>query len=241
MILRLFKLITLALLLNTSLAYTQEWKTLKTYQKMTGNSSLIAGHWLKKDRKIQSKVWKQANSYNLAQQDGNLKYKTISQIRDFYLWFDIERKKQGHEIEWIGVAEIAANQLSKLDCGFIRTFIVRNKEVVTFANEGSKEVFKFAFPLLNDIYFSITPIKGKAAEHWFIEYGKKEQCQILNPVYNKLSAKALHRLERMAKGKGLFALGIPRELKYVGNINDCQSRFEHGAYRIRSYYLNQKE
>ncbi len=227
--------------MNIHTAFTQEWENLKAYQKVTEKNSLMAGHWLKKDRKRQSEVWKQANSYNFTQESGNLKYKTISQIRDFYLWFDIERKKQGHEIEWIGIAEIAASQLSKLDCGFIRTFVVRNKEVVAFANEGSKEVFKFAFPLLKDIYFSSEPFIGKSAENWLLDYGRNEQCQILNPIYDKLSPKALHKLERMAKGKGLFALGIPKELRYVGDIKDCQSRFEHGAYKIRTYYLKQIE
>jgi len=29
-------------------------------------------------------------------------------VRDFYLWFDDERKKQGHEINAIGVAAVVA-------------------------------------------------------------------------------------------------------------------------------------
>ena len=95
-------LITLVFMLSTNYVYTQEWVSLSAYKKESGNLFLQDGSWLKKDRKSQSDVWKQANIYNLAQVNGNLKYQTISQIRDFYLWFDIQRKKQGHEIEWIG-------------------------------------------------------------------------------------------------------------------------------------------
>ena len=227
----------LVFILNISLSYSQEWANLRVYQKESGNHSLQDGCWLKKDRKRQSRVWTQANLYNLTQENGNLKYKTISQIRDFYLWFDNQRKKQGHEIKWIGIAEIAAGQLSKLDCSLVRFFIIRNNEVVRFANEGSSSVFKFAFPLLKEIYFSSETLKGKDAEKWFLEYGKNEQCQILEPIYKKLSTKALHKLDRMAKGKGLYAFGIQKELRYVGNIKDCQLRFEHGVNRILPYYL----
>ena len=76
---------------------------------------------------------------------GNLKYKSISEIRDFYSWFDTEIRKQGHEVNGVGVAAVAASQLSKLDNGFIRFFIVRNKEIVDFINDGSFVVFEFSF------------------------------------------------------------------------------------------------
>ena len=65
-------------------------------------------------------------------ENGNQKYKSICEIRDFYLWFDAERKKQGHEIKAAGIAAIVANQFSKLDNAFIRFFIIRNKEVLNF-------------------------------------------------------------------------------------------------------------
>src|SRR5207344_3450371 len=122
----------------TNSVASQEWKNLKSYQKETGKVSLTDGCWLKKDRKQHNEAWSKANVFNLSLENGNLKYETISQIRDFYIWFDLEIKKQGHEIQWIRTAGMVANQLSKMDCGFIRIFVVRNKEVVAFANEGSK-------------------------------------------------------------------------------------------------------
>jgi hypothetical protein len=232
----IIKTLTLIILMNINLAFTQEWKSLKSYQKETGNSFLWDGCWLKKDRKRQTVRWKQANKYNLNIENGNKKYKSISQIRDFYIWFDEERIKQGHEIKWIRIAATAAGQLSKLDRYFIRVFIVRKKEVVKFANEGSEKVFAFAFPQLKRVYFSNEIIIGKDAENWDKKYGVREQCVILEPLCKKLSKKAIKKLERMAKGKGLFNLGVPKELKYEGKIDDCQARFEHGIMKLFPNY-----
>ena len=234
----IIKTLTLIILMNTNLAFTQEWKSLKSYQKETGNSFLLDGCWLKKDRKRQTAIWRQANKYNLNIENGNSKYRSISQIRDFYVWFDEERKKQGHEIKWIRIAATAAGQLSKLDRCFIRVFIVRKKEVVKFANEGSEKVFTFAFPQLKNVYFSNEIIIGKEAENWDKKYGEREQCEILEPLYKKLSKRAIKKLDRMAKGKGLFHLGVPKKLKYEGEIDDCQSRFEHGVTKLLPFYTD---
>ena len=231
----------LLILLNTNFVFAQEWKNLRSYKKETGYSSLQDGYWLKKDRKKQKEVWKQANLYNLSAKNGNLKYRTISQIRDFYLWFDFERKKEGHEIVAIGVAAVVADQLSKLDNGFIRFFIVRNQEVVKFISEGSELVFEFAFPLLKEVYYSKKLIKGEDAKKWSLKNGKIEQCQILEPLYKNLSPKAILKLTRMAEGKGIYSLGIPKSLRYVGNIEDCQKRFDHAINKILPFYINSQE
>ncbi|MDV7186802.1 hypothetical protein R3X25_05860 [Lutibacter sp. TH_r2] len=218
----------------------QEWKSLKAYQKETGNTILNGGCWLKNDRKKQTKIWKQANVYNLTLKTGNLKYTSISQIRDFYKWFDTERIKQGHEINGVGIAAIAATQLSNMDSGFIRFFIVRNNEIVQFANKGSQKVLKFSFPLLSKVYFSKEIIVGEKAKKWDVENGKFEQCEVLEPLYKKLSDKALHRLKKIAKGQGIFNLAVPKELKFEGEISNCQTRFEHGKNKILPYYLKSR-
>lgn len=226
------------LIININFLVAQEWRSLKNYKKETGNSYLQEGNWLRKDRKKQTDVWQQANGYNLQSAEGYQKYESISQISAFYNWFDIERKKQGHEILWIGIASIATGQLSKIDCFFIRNFIVRNAEITQFANEGAEEVIKYSFPLLQKIYFSPEIIKGKAAEDWDIEFGKKEQCIILDSIYKKLSIQALRKLERMAKGKGIYSLAVPKKLKYDGDIENCTDRYEHGVKKLIPYYLS---
>jgi hypothetical protein len=157
-------------------------------------------------------------------------------LRDFYFWFDEERKKQGHEIKWIGVAAIVARQLSKVNKGFIRVFIVRNKGVVKFANEGSEKVFAFAFPQLKELYFSTQALRGKDAENWDIKYGTAEQCDIIDPLYKKMSPKTFKKLNKMAKGKGIFRLGSPKELRLEGQLGDCRDRVDHAIKKIFPYY-----
>ena len=110
-----------------------------------------------------------------------------------------------------------------------------------FANDGSRLVFEFAFPLLKEVYYSKEIIKGKEADNWDLEYGQIEQCNILDPLYKKLSPDALHKLDRMACGKGLYRLGVPKELKYSGSIEDCQTRFEHGINIMIPFYLAHQE
>ena len=232
--------IIIFLLLNTQIAFSQEWRNLKDYQKKTGQNVLQKGCWLKKDRKRNTETWKQVNKYNLSIDNGNLKYKTISQTRDFYLWFDEEREKLGHEINAVGVAAVVAGQLSYLDNYFIRTFFVRNKEVVWFGNEGSKKVLEFAFPLLKEVYFSNKILKEQEAKEWDIKNGKIEQCQIVEVILNQLSSKAIRKIERMVKGKGIYNLGVRNELKFEGDVRDCKTRYEHAFSKLYPYYLDKK-
>ncbi len=236
------KIISLFLLLIfANLAYAQEWKNLRQYQKETKEAVLLDGCWLKNDRKRQTSVWKNANKYNLAIVNGDRKYKTMTQIRDFYLWFDAERIIHGHEIKWIGISAIAIGRLSKLNPWIVRVFIVRNKEVVDFANEGASKVFSFAFPKLKDIYYSTNLLKGAAAESWDRNYVIVEQCMILEPLFNNLSDKAFIKLERMVRGKGIFTLGIPKSLKFEGALNSCEARINYGFEKILPFYRKKKK
>lgn len=230
------KVLLFIVLVSTNRALSQEWNSLKSYQAETKETVLQQGCWLRKDRTNCTVTWCEANKYNLNAENGSGKYKTICQKRDFYKWFDAERKRKGHEIKWIGYAVIAANQLSMLDNGFICFFLVRDHEVVNFANEGAEKVFTFAFSQLKPIYFSNEIIIGKDAENWDVNYGTTEQCVILEPLYQHLSPKASRKLERMAKGKGIYRLGVPEKIKYEGDIDDCNARFLHGIHKLQTYY-----
>ncbi|WP_027419249.1 hypothetical protein [Crocinitomix catalasitica] len=225
---------------STVSCIAQEWDNLKTYQKTTGNETLKAGHWLKKDRKKGSEIWQAANLYNLQSDSGFHKYQSIAEIRDFYRWFDVIRIERGHEVKWIGLAAIAAKQLAKLDRTLIQGIIVRNKELQQFANKGSKTVFEYAFPLLKTLYLASEKIEAKAAHEWIVEYGRNEQCHILEPLYQSLSIKSLKQLEKMAKGKGIYNLAVPNAIKYKGEIENCEDRFQHGMQTLLPYYLNKR-
>lgn len=228
-------LTSLLLLLTLQHTYSQEWKNMHTYKKETGNANLQNGCWLKKDRKRNTETWKQANYYNLSVDKGNEKYKNIRQIRDFYIFYNEFRMQQGHDIKWMGIASVAANQLAKMENCFLRLFVVRNKELVDFAHQGSTKVFAFSFPQLQQIYTSKQIITGDDALIWDKKYGTIEQCEILQPLYDQLSDKAIKKLERMAKGKGIFRFGVAKKLRFEGNINDCDDRYEHGKSKLIPY------
>ena len=236
----LLKIASLILLLNSNFVVSQEYRNLKTYKKETSNSILLDGYWLKKDRKKKTLVWKNANQYNLQQLNAHRKYRSIREIRDFYLWFDNYRKQRGHEVQWIGIAAMASSQLAKLEVGFYKIFIIRNKELVQFAQEGSKKVFSETFPKLKKIYCSTNLILGSQAENWDEKHGKIEQCDLLNPLYAKLSPKAFNKLERMAKGKGIYKLAIPTNLKFEGDLKNCRARIIYGKEKLLPIYLKKQ-
>ena len=225
---------------STVSCIAQEWDNLKTYQEATGSELLQAGHWLKKDRKKCTAIWEKANYYNLRLDSGFHKYQTIAEIRDFYRWFDAIRIELGHEIKWIGLAAIAAKQLAKLERKLIQTLIVRNDELVDFAQQGSKTVFEFAFPHLKALYLTKDKVDEKEAHNWIVQYGREEQCLILEPLYAQLSQNALKQLEKMAKGKGIYNLAVPKAIKYKGEIESCEDRFQHGIQTLLPYYLNKR-
>jgi hypothetical protein len=68
--------------------FSQEWRSLKELSKQTGRDTLIAGEWLRKDRKHNTSVWNKANIFNLTTPDGYRKYASIALKRDFYNWID---------------------------------------------------------------------------------------------------------------------------------------------------------
>ena len=233
----LLKIASLILLLNSNFVVSQEYRNLKTYKKETSHSILLDGYWLKKDRKRNTQVWKNANEYNLLQKNAHKNYRSIREIRDFYLWFDNCRKRRGHEVQWIGIAAMASSQLAKLEVGFYRIFVIRNKEIIQFAQEGSKKVFSETLPKLKEVYFSTKLLVGNQAVNWDKEHCKIEQCDLLNPLYDKLSKKAYNKLNRMAKGKGIYKLVIPMKLTFVGDLKNCNARISYGRKKILPIYL----
>lgn len=128
--------------------------------------------------------------------------------------------------------------MSNLDNFFIRVFILRNKEIVKFGRQGSEKVFDYAFPKLKEIYFSNKLVTDKDAGNWDKEHAKKEQCEILDSLYVKLSEKGFHKLERIANGQSIFSLGVPKSLRFEGNLHDCEARIAHGINKILPVYLN---
>jgi hypothetical protein len=91
------------------------------------------------------------------------------------------------------------------------------------------------------VYFSNKILRGEDAVNWSLEFAKIEQCQILQPLYDNLSLAALDRLNKMAKGEGIFNLVVPASLKYVGPIEDCEKRIAHVKNKMFAFYLRSQK
>lgn len=230
----LLKILVLFLIFSSTYCISQEYRNLKTYKKETGILILEQGCWLKKDRVKQNTVWKNANEFNLINNNYK-KYQTINQIRDFYIFTQKEIALKGHEVNWISAAATIASQFSIMQKDLIRILFIRNKKVIKFANEGSKKVLEFSFPKLKNLYFSEEILTEQSAKDWDYNLTLEEQCDILNPIYQTLSKKTLKKLERMAKGKGIFGLGVSKKIRFEGEINDCKSRYNYTVYKLIPY------
>ena len=217
----------------------QEWKNLRSYQNATGNEVLISGNWLKKDRKRNTEIWKKANQYNLS--NGNTAaYTTIKQRRDFYKWFDEWRLEKGHEIEWVGVAAIVAGQFANTENWFVQKIIIRNQDIIDFAANGNQTILNDATSFISKVYFSDTLLINEVAEVWDSTYGYREQCLIIQPFYEKQDTKAVSKLRKMAKGKGIFLFVVPKSIRFKGDIESCEDRFKHGKNILPIFYQKKK-
>lgn len=234
------KIIILIIIVAPLITFSQEWKSLKKYRKATEKDKLEEGNWLKKDRKRNTLKWLNSNKFHLKKENGYTAYKTISQRRDFYKWFDSWRIKKGHEIKWVGIASIIASQFSKFDSKFV-AFLIRNKEVIKFANEGNKASFKDVFPRLHKIYLLDTLIVGTSAVNWDSKYLYREQCIVVDPIFNKLNRKTLKKIGRIANRKGFYKMAIPKKIKFDGDISNCKDRYEHGMNRLIPFYQSKKK
>lgn len=218
----------------------QEWKNLRTYKNTTGNESLTAGHWLKKDRKRNTETWKAANQFHITKMNGAAAYKTIKQRRDFYRWFDEWRIGKGHEIEWVGVAAIVAGQFANTENWFVQKIIIRNQSIIDFAANGNRTILNDVFPELQKVYLSESLLIGTAAAEWDATYGYREQCVVIQPFYEKQTEKAINKLRKMAKGKGVFVFVVPKSIRFKGDITNCEDRFQHGKVVLPKYYKEEK-
>jgi hypothetical protein len=223
------------IIINVINLSAQEWKNLRTYKKSTGKEVLSNGNWLKKDRKRNTEIWQKANEYHLSNLNPAA-YTNIEQRRDFYKWFDEWRLEKGHEIEWVGVAAIVAGQFANTENWFVQKFVIRNQAIIDFAATGNQTILNDVFPELQQVYFSDSLLIKEAAEIWDSTYGYREQCVIIQPFYEKQDKKAVDKLRKMAKGKGIFFFVVPKSIRFKGDITNCEDRFKHGNIVLPKYY-----
>ena len=235
---RFFSLLFLinALFLNVYTSYGKEYKSFKSFQKITGQKELSPSDWLKSDRKKNSQVWQQANSYNLENQLPQ-EYKSIVQRRDFYEWYYKSLEAKGHEVIWPKMAHYISKKLQ-----LTKVFpysIFTKKSVKTYAYQGSEHVFNAVFFELKSLYHSVKGIHGKAALNWDKDILHKEQIKWLYEVYIDIDVQTLHTIKRMSEGKGFYRFLVPKDIRFSGDITKAESRYIYALEFLRPYCKTQ--
>lgn len=231
------KLILLLIIgLLTAQVQAREWKSLKQCSVQTGKDSLAAGDWLRKDRRKNTHKWQVANRYNLLQSDGYKEYTTFGQKRDFYKWIDDTRFAQGHEVKWAGNAYIITKQLVYLDNVIVRAVIIHDRKFMDFVKGSNALILKNIYPDLQKVHERSKPLVGLPACDWDSLIIHKEQCDVLDTLYARQPKRVVRKFNRMAAGKGIYALVLRKELRMKGDIRDCKVRCAYGLRTMSIYY-----
>jgi len=219
------------LTLNGSLC-AKEWKNLKHYQKATDKEYLSPSDWLKTDRVQNTIVWQKANLYNL---NNNLpeEYTRIVERRDFYKWIYKELYKQGNEIVWASMSYFISKKLHLMES--FPYSIGFSKKTLEYVHEGSTVVFNNAFKELNGIYnLNVSLVNNRALE-WDEAILYKEQYEWIDGIYEKMNARSLKTVERIAKGKFPFGLIVPKRIRFKGDISNAEVRYHYAMNVLRAY------
>lgn len=213
-------------------AFSKEWKSLQQYKEETNKNILSEKDWLHSDRKQNSLIWQQANSYNL-QNNFPEEYETIKQRTDFYLWYYTEIGKKGHEVVWPKMAYFISNKLRLVKVFPYTLFIT--KKVKMYSYQGSETVFNNAFLDMKTLYFSEEILKGNKAVEWDEAILYQEQYEWIEGIYKNMDAKSLKTIERMAKGKGFYSIKLAKEIRLQGDISSANERYDYAIHTLRAY------
>ncbi|WP_159023012.1 Insecticidal toxin complex protein [Formosa sp. L2A11] len=224
--------IFLILCLNFNIVSAKEWKNLKTYQKETQFEVLSNGDWFTADRKQNSKVWQNANRFNLMQMHPE-NYTSVVQRLGFYMWFQKKIEQKGDEVYWVKMAAFISEKLSRIYT-FPYKYIVK-KSTIHSANYGSEIVFNNAFPYLRTLFLASEPLKNTAAETWDLKMLHLEQYDWVASVYEKIDAKNLKQISQIARGKGVYRLFVPKELAFTTDLKNPNHRYYYAVNVLLPY------
>lgn len=216
----------------STLGHAKEWKSLRAYEKETGQNQLNASDWLKTDRKHNTESWQKANTYNLIN-NRPFEYKTVKQRRDFYVWYNAIMESRGCPVVWPKMAHFISLKLQ-----LIYTFpfcVFTTKKIKTFAFQGSETVFVKAFEALRNLYEDHSVLNKIAALKWDESMVYKEQYKWLVEIYENMDQSSLNTVERIAKGQGFYKLLVPKEIRFKSDISQSQNRYQYALDVLRVY------
>jgi len=215
-----------------SITYGKEWKSLKSFQKATNLERLTNTDWLKSDRKRNTITWKNANAHNL-KHNLSKEYMSMAQRRDFYNWIHSELENRGHEVLWPRMAHLISAKLHMVDVFPYNIFI--KKKIKVYSRQGSEVVFDNAFPMLSEMMGSDVVLKGEEALKWDQDILYKEQYIWLEEIYASVDAKTLKTIDRIAKGRFLYGLVVPKAIRFEGDIAVAKMRYNYAVHTLREY------
>lgn len=227
---RILSLFVIFISINETLG--KEYKSFKEFQHITGLSNLKQSDWLKSDRKRNTLVWQNANKYNL---NNNLsaEYETIVERRDFYAWLINSLAERQKAVIWPKIAHYISKKLC-LTIAFPFNLIT-TRTFKDYACQGSKQVFESAFKELLELYNASGSLENDNALEWDTKILYLEQFSWLQNTYEDIDNKTLKTIQRMAEGKGIYALLVPRAVRFKGDISFPEMRFEYALQSLRPY------
>ncbi|WP_308992146.1 Insecticidal toxin complex protein [Mariniflexile litorale] len=223
-------------ILNLSV-YAKEWKSLKIYHKTTHKENLLASDWLKSDRTNNTDVWKLANSFNL---ENNLsqEYNSFSERKDFYKWVQTEVEKKGHQVVWFKMVYFISRKLSLMEA--FPSNVFANKKIMNYANSCSESIFKNSFIEINNLFKLTSILNEKAGLEWDKDILYKEQYIWVNEIINTMDARSLKKVENILQRKCLYGIFVPKELQFMGDLENKEMRYEYALNTLRIYFKNIK-
>lgn len=216
----------------------KEWKSLHQYQNATHKSMLSPSDWLSSDRRHNTTVWQQANTFNLANNRPE-EYQTITERRDFYAWIDHEFQKMGHEVNWQKMAYFVSTKMRLVQ--IFPNCVFTLKKVKLYAYQGSEVVFNNAFEKLNALFHSNEILKGNEALKWDEMILHFEQFIWVESVYKTIDDRSLKQIRRMTGGKFWYALAVPKKLRFKNDISKPEERYRYGLTILRPYCMDHLE
>ena len=210
----------------------KEWKSKRVYQNETNQTELLPSDWLKSDRLHNTDIWQNANSYNLIHNQP-LEYLNIKQRRDFYKWLNNNLQQKGHEVLWVAMASYISHKLR-----LVRAFpysVFTNETLKMYTELGSETVFNESFTLLKDIFLLKETLQKGEALQWDKKILYEEQYQWLANIYTQMDSRTIRKIDRMAKGKFLFGLVVPKRVRFTGDISVTEDRYNYAINVLRNY------
>lgn len=176
-----------------------------------GSQVSAPSDWTVTDREKNTAVWKRACQYNLDREDSQ-QYRRIPERRDFYKWFYVRSTEMGFKTRWALAANLVASGADQVanpsTIGSLgETFGAIGPELQAMMRTGNQVIFDNVFPKLHAL-LKMNPAKMSKAQslEWDMQTLSEEQ-QLVQPLYNQMSAEAKLQMNKIARKQGLPGIG----------------------------------